>query len=203
MTISYPLSIPGTRFREFSLKPINATFRMQSPFSFAQDAQDWGGRAWQADAMLPPQSLSQARSWEAFFASLKGSYGTFLMGDCMASTPAGSAGGTPLVAGGGQTGEALDIDGAAINQTGWLLAGDYIQLGTGSSSRLYRVLADVDTNGSGAATIDIWPSLRSSPSDNATVIVSNTVGLFAMTDHSVRARSDGAYDVSFSALEAL
>ena len=203
MTISYPLTLPAGNFRSLSFRTRNATFREQSPFSYAQDAQDWGGRAWEVDAELVPLSQSQGRAWEAFFASLKGSYGTFLMGDPNAATPSGSAGGTPLVAGGGQTGETLNIDGAAINQTGWLLAGDYIQLGTGSSSQLYRVLADVDTNGSGAATIDIWPSLRSSPSDNATVIVSSTVGLFSITDHQISQTSMNQWRVSFSALEAL
>lgn len=203
MAITYPLTLPAGGFRNFSFTRRNATYRDESPFSFASDTQDWGGRAWSVSVETAPLSSAQGRAWEAFFSALKGPYGTFLMGDPCAATPAGSAGGTPLVAGGAQTGESLDIDGATISQTGWLLAGDFIQLGTGSSAELYQVVNDVDTNGSGAATIDIWPSLRTSPSNNASVIVTNTVGVFSLVDHQITRNSNNHYSVSFTAQEAL
>lgn len=57
---------------------------------------------------------------------------------------------------------------------------DYIQLGTGANSRIYRVLNNINTDASGNATLDIWPRLRRSPTDGDAVIVSNTKGVFRL-----------------------
>jgi hypothetical protein len=65
------------------------------------------------------------------------------------------------VKGAGQTGESLVTDGWLSNE---LKAGDFISIGT----RLHTVMADVTHTG-GTATISIYPPLRASPADNATV----------------------------------
>jgi hypothetical protein len=77
----------------------------------------------------------------------------------------------------------LVIDGATPSVTGWLKAGDYIQLGSAGTSRLHKVLQDVNSDGSGNVTLDIWPHLRSSPADNATVIISNPKGIFRLASN--------------------
>jgi hypothetical protein len=99
----------------------------------------------------------------------------------------------------------LNIDGLPASATGYLKAGDYIQLGTGATSRLYKVLEDVNSNGSGQATLNLWPDLRSSPANDATVVVSNAKGLFrlAQNDASWTIGNDGFYSITFSAVEAL
>ena len=60
----------------------------------------------------------------------------------------------------------LITDGWTPSQTGILLTGDYIQLGTGLASRLHKVLADVNSDGGGNATFDIWPSTSAAYSEN-------------------------------------
>lgn len=111
----------------------------------------------------------------------------------------------PFVNGVGQTGGELIIDGASPSESSYLKAGDYIQIGTGSSTNLYKVLSDVSTNESGQATIDIWPNLRSSPADNAPVVVANTVGRFRLkegvTQWSINEIS--SYGITFDCVEAL
>jgi hypothetical protein len=111
----------------------------------------------------------------------------------------------PFVDGAGQTGGELVIDGASPSESSYLKAGDYIQIGTGSSTNLYKVLSDVSTNESGQATIDIWPNLRSSPADNAPVVVANTVGRFrlkeSVTQWSINEIS--SYGITFDCVEAL
>ena len=102
-----------------------------------------------------------------------------LLGDPIGATPRGSASsapGTPVVNGASQTGDTLSIDGLPASATGYLKAGDYIQLGSGTGAQLYKVLDDVDSNASGEADLTIWPDLRSSPADDATVVVSNAKG---------------------------
>lgn len=111
----------------------------------------------------------------------------------------------PLVNGAGQTGNTLNIDGCSPNTIGWFAPGDYIQLGTGSGTQLYKVLTRVDTNNSGQATLDIWPNLRSSPADNASVVFTNTKGRFRLKDNITQWQINeiSSYGITFDCVEAL
>jgi len=64
---------------------------------------------------------------------------------------------------------------------------------------------DVDTDGSGAATINIWPPLISSPSDNASVIVSDAVCAFRLSSNVSTWSIDKAsiYGINFSGVQAI
>lgn len=168
----------------------NITFRMasqnaitQSPFTFKQQVLAHPGRRWEVDVTLPPMRHAAARQWLAWLAKLDGALNTFTIGDPMGCSPRGDGGGTPLVAGADQTGASLDVDGGPVSTTGWLLEGDYIQLGTGEDARLYMVTADADTDAGGAATLSLWPSITEAPADNATVTIENTVGAFRLVSN--------------------
>lgn len=185
----------------------NITFRMstrtalsESPFTFKQQVIAYPGRRWEVDVTLPPMKHADARQWLAWLAKLDGNINTFTLGDPLGATARGSAGGTPLVAGAAQTGASLDVDGCTLSTTGWLLEGDYIQLGTGASARLHMVTADVDTDGTGAATIPIWPEITTAPADNAPVIVSDTVAAFRLASSVSTWSADEAaiYGINFS-----
>lgn len=111
----------------------------------------------------------------------------------------------PLVNGASQTGGSLNIDGLSPNQTSVLLPGDYIQLGSGSSTQLYKVLTTTTTNASGQATVDIWPNLRSSPADNSAVTIINTKGRFRLKDNVTQwgINEISSYGITFDCVEAL
>jgi hypothetical protein len=96
----------------------------------------------------------------------------------------------------------LDVDGCTLSTTGWLLEGDYIQLGAGEDARLYMVTSDVDTDGAGAATIPIWPEITTAPADDAPVIVSDTVAAFRLASSVSTWSVDEAaiYGINFSGL---
>jgi len=49
--------------------------------------------------------------------------------------------------------------------------------------RLYKFINDVDANASGEATVDIWPSINTAPSDNDPIAILNTVGLFRLSSN--------------------
>lgn len=87
-----------------------------------------------------------------------------------------------LVNGAAQTGQDLVTDGWLANQTGILKAGDWFQLGTGSTARLYKMLVDANSDANGAATLTFWPKLRSSPADNAPINVSSPMGRFMLAE---------------------
>jgi len=111
----------------------------------------------------------------------------------------------PLVNGASQTGNVLNIDGCSPNVTGWFAPGDYIQLGSGSATQLYKVLTSVNTNNSGQASVDIWPNLRSSPADNSAVIFTNAKGKFRLKDNVTQwgINEISSYGITFDCVEAL
>ena len=203
---TYPISfLSHTRVRSAELRAINAVIYEMSPFTFAGQAQASSGQMWQADISLPPMKRSDAEQWIAWLVSLRGQFGTFTMGDHLGCTPRGVATGTPRVNGASQTGEELNIDGCTANVTGWLKAGDYIQLGSGATATLHKVLADVNTNASGETTLSLWPHIRSAPAYNATVVVTNTVGRWrlASNESSWSVNEMAIYGITFSAREAI
>lgn len=209
MAISYPLATPTNKtIQQVAFFARNTVAVSQSPFTYSQQVHKWSGQRWEADITLPPMARANAEEWISFLVSLKGSYGTFTLGDPSATTPRGTASlaaGSPVVKGASQTGDQLIIDGATANKTGYLLKGDYIQLGSGSTTRLYKVLDNVNTNGSGETTLTLFPDLRSSPSDNDTVVVTSARGLFRLNDNVVNWNVNEAsiYGITFGAVESL
>lgn len=209
MAITYPLSAPTNKApAAIRLIARNVVGVSVSPFTFKQQVYQYSGQRWEVDIQLPRMKREDAEQWVAFLMKLYGQTGTFLIGDPLGATPRGSAStaaGTPVVNGASQTGGTLSIDGLPTSETGYLLAGDYIQLGSGSTSQLYKVLNDVDTNGSGEADIDIWPNLRSSPADDAAVTVSNCKGHFRLASNETSWDIDyiATYGISFGGTEAL
>lgn len=206
MTITFPLPLPdATSIQEIEWTPHPIVGVTQSRFTGAQQAQAHQGKWWTVRAVLAPKTRDDAENWAGFFVSLNGSEGTFLFGDPHGATPRGSAAtapGTPLVDGAAQTGDQLAIKGAPNGATDYLKRGDWIQLGSGSSSRLYKILQDVSSDGGGDLTADIWPDLRSSPGDGDSVTVSNTVGVFRLTQGApYQINREHLYAQQFGAIE--
>ena len=205
MAISYPLSLPTqSAIAKIRLTATDIVGISQSPFTAAQQVYKYPGQFWEADVTLPPMKRADAEYWVAFLLKLNGPYGTFLLGDPLGATARGIATGTPVVNGGSQTGNELVTDGWTTSQTGILKAGDYIQLGSGATAQLYKILDDANSDGSGNATFTIWPSLRSSPADNATITVSSPKGVFRLTTlPSWDIDEASIYGLTFGAREAL
>lgn len=203
MAISYPLTIPSTPgFRVFNMLHDVGTAKASNPFTGQTQVQEYAKKKFLIEAQLPPMERSTAEAWRAFLAKLSGPKGTFLIGDPLAKQPRGVATGTPLVNGASQTGQSLITDGWTPSTTGILLAGDYIQIG----QRLYVILIDADSDGSGNATLDIFPNLRESPADNETIYTINTTGLFRLSRATVTVSGtdeERVFDIGFSAEEAI
>lgn len=182
MTISYPLTTPSSPSpSRVEIEPVFVIASHQSVFTLSAEYFEHYGQQWQMNVQLPPMQRADAEEWIAWMLSLNGSYGTFLMGDISGQTPRGSLGGTPLVDGAHST---LGVK--EISTKGWsastsvLLKGDYIQLGTSSNARIYKSLKDVTSDGSGDATIDIFPRLKIALTDEQSIITSNTVGVWRL-----------------------
>lgn len=198
MSVTFPLSFPtATGLVDVAIWGRQLSGVTEAPFSGAEQIQEHQLARWRAEFSLPPMTRQEAMPWRSFFQKQRGRVGTFLMGDPMGTAPLGAAAaapGTPQVDGGGQSGLTLAIKTGLGNVSGWLLEGSWLSLGTGSARRLYTVTNDV-TLASGNATIDIWPRLRSAPSNNDTVYLTNTTGLFRLVsdEHGFSIGRDGLY----------
>lgn len=207
MAITYPIEFPTATkaISSIDVRATNAVAFGRSPFTFSGQTFVYPGQMWLADVKLKPMKRSDAEQWISWLVSLRGMLGTFLLDYPTGATARGNPSGTPLVNGAGQTGGTLAIKGATPSITGWLKAGDYIQLGSAGTARLHKVLADANSNGSGNVTVDIWPHLRSSPVNSSTVIVSNAKGLFRLStnEQSWSINEAAIYGISFPAMEAV
>jgi len=204
---TYPLTFPSVGIVNSTFGLVRSTTSNRSPFSFRQQVYDFGGSMWRGDVEFKPMLNSDAASVKAFLADLQGQYGTFLYGDpdYLAVGARGSLGGTPLVNGAGQTGNTLAIDGASLSVTNWIRKGDYFQLGTGTSARLYMITEDANSNGSGEVTLTFQPALRSSPADNQAVTITGAKGLMRLASNTAEWSSNyrPIYGVRISYVEAI
>ena len=182
---SFPLVSP----EPFGLASVRWTARSndaygRNQFTLALIKQIFDGRMWEGTVTVLPQNEADGRALTAWLTALRRTgtnAGTFLLGDPSASEPLGSAKdtpGTPIVSGAGQTGEVLNVSGLPNNVTGYLLAGDYIQIGTGVTARLKKVIDDVESNHNGFATMGLWPPMRVAPVNGSVITVSTPKGLF-------------------------
>ena len=190
-----------TGLATFNLTPQTRIATSQSPFSYKRQVLTYPGQRWAVSASIPMLNRDSADIWRAFFTRLNGGEHTFLLGDPLSSTAKGEAGGTPLINGTLAVGASIvTIDGTTTSQSNWLMAGDYIQIGTGENARLYMVVANASTNGSGEASVSIWPNLQIAPSDNDAVIVSSPQGCFFLEGAPTFETDDNSFTrVSFTA----
>ena len=194
MALTYPLSTPTTiGIESIELRAVNAVAVSQSPFTYKQQVISHGGQKWEASVTIPSVHRDKAAEWKALLVGLKGQVGTFLLGDPDYATPQGTVSSCTL------TGNAGD-ESVSVVMTGTLKAGDYVQLGSGSSAKLHQVLLDQDGDGN----LEIWPSLRSDYTD-ATVTFNNPKGVFRLSNNvtSWSINNASIYGISFEAVEAL
>jgi hypothetical protein len=194
MALSYPLATPTSiGIESIELRAVNAVATSQSPFTYKQQVISHGGQKWEASVNIPSVHRDKAAQWKAMLVGLKGQRGTFLLGDPDYVTPQGTVSACTL------TGSAGD-ETVTVVMTGTLLAGDYIQLGSGSSAKLHQVLLDQDGDGS----LEIWPALRSDYTGE-TVIFNAPKGVFRLATNisSWSINNASTYGISFEAVEAL
>jgi hypothetical protein len=194
LAITYPLSTPTSiGIESIELRAVNAVATSQSPFTYKQQIVSHTGQRWEASISIPPVHRDKAAQWKAMLTALKGSVGTFLLGDPDYATPQGTVSSCTL------TGSAGD-ETVTVVMTGSLLAGDYIQLGTGSTSRLHQVLVDQTGDGS----LEIWPALRDDYT-TAAVTFNSPKGVFRLSSNmtSWSINNASTYGISFDAVEAI
>ena len=186
MTIIYPLSLPDGKMTRVTLRVRRAQGVAESPFTLSQQVQSWTGARWELEAELPIKSRADADAWIAFKGQLRGRVGTFLAGDPGATSPRGTWAGTPVahVAGSPTVGlsAAIILPVRGFTNGATVKAGDYFQLGSGLTSRMYRNLTDQTAGASGQLNLDIEPPLNIDATDGQTLTTSSCKSLFRLAD---------------------
>lgn len=206
MAISFPLSLPVVRgASRMTIRASSTAGVSESPFTGEQQVQVHQREVWAMDFEVPPMDRADAEEWiGGLLLALNGREGTFLAGDPLGILARGTwAGGSPLVNGGSQTGKTLAIDGLSAAVTA--KPGDWAQLGSAGSTRLHKVTALCTANGSGQMNLELWPRLRSSPADNATLTIASAKGIWRLASNTREWSIERAkkYGLAFSAVEAI
>jgi hypothetical protein len=208
MTITYPLDLPSSaaRYVQATIGMDSAVGMAESPFTYQGQTQVHPGQRWRLRLVLAPMRGRAFSDWLGWFGSLNGREGTFLAFDSALCRPFGAATGTPLVDGGGNAAgsRVLTTKGWTPGVTGILRRGDRFQLGSGSTARLHMVTKAAASDGAGKASLDIWPSLRAAPADNAPLVTLNPKTQFQLVSNAQDfERAGGRYAVTLDAMEAL
>jgi hypothetical protein len=204
MAIAYPVNLPSRAPARLVFRAIDVVGVDDSPLTLQQTVYEWEGDRWELDVEVPPmQNRAHAEAWVAFLLKLRGRRGTFLAGH---SGYAGARGtwsaGAPQVNGAAAAKlRTLPIKNLAAGATG--KEGDWLQLGAGSSSRLHKLLQDFTADGSGNASIEIWPATRAAYSNGDAITLAAPKGLFRLASNAREWSIELAqiYGLRFSAVE--
>jgi hypothetical protein len=206
MALSYPLTFPTTKVAvDISLSANSRVGESHSPFTEESQVYAHAGMLFAAAVSLPPMVRADAEDYVAFLLGLNGVEGTFLMaGDPINTSPRGTWAGSPKVLNAHAAGvRSITMDGFTAGAT--VKNGDWFQSGTGSSSRLHKVVKDATADGAGLLTLEVWPSTRAALADNDTFTTASPKGVWRLASNERRWDIGRAqkYGISFNCREAL
>jgi len=206
MALNYPLTLPASpTFSRMVFHANSAVGLSASPFTFAQQVYENQGEMWEADVELPPMQRADAEAWIGFLLGLNGRRGTFFMGDPVGTSPRGTWGGGSPVVNGNQSAGVKTVSIRGVDGLTWK-AGDWFQLGSGSATRLHRIVQDGSQVGSPqVGDLEIWPRTRAALSDGQALTLSSAKGIWRLSDNKRSWSMEIAqvYGIAFSAMEAL
>lgn len=197
MSVSYPVDFPTALTESFiqkmSMRIVNSTAVQESPYTYNQKVNHFGGARWEAEVTLRPLSHSEALRFKAFFASLRGRLGTFMLGN-----PLDVAGSNDTLS--METLGAIGDDTITVTVTGFNMeAGQTFQFG----NHLYMMFLSVDSGVT--ATRAITPPLRSNISADQDAVLDEPKGKWRLSSNVFEFDIDkaGMYSFTFSCVEAL
>jgi hypothetical protein len=148
--------LPLTLVSSLERRLVTSVAEARSPFTGTSQIQDWGASWWEYQIEMAVTQGAKARRLSAFFTALGGLRGRFRFPDPSIEVP--------VAVGNAYVTEAQVAGASTLKTAGWglgLRAGDFFQLGSDATARLYQVTADIVPLGS-EAVISFVPPLRAS-----------------------------------------
>ena len=194
---SYPIDMPPGNIANIIISQQSAQQVAESPRNFTRHVLDFGGERWRFQITIQRGTYQDTAPWRAFFGKMRGSRGTCYINPYGAGGAAQLGewnkandeimGGLPAIR--VKTGQVIDDHRitltTALRLDNVFKAGDYIQLGQGSNSRIHMVTDDISITGQDT-TINLWPApnanLSSASMSERVVTVSNPRGVFYFRD---------------------
>ncbi len=180
-----PETFPSLTPRDSQFGLLTNTQSFINPLGGTVQTMELPGARWQLSMNFGPLNEADAAVMKAFLVKLMGASGRFYYGDplYLKDGPRGVATGTPVVDGGSQTGSSLDISGFSNSVTNIVRAGDYLHFDNSAGGREMKMItADANSDGSGDATVSIYPPIRTSPSNAASVVITNAMAQMMLVD---------------------
>jgi hypothetical protein len=140
-----------------------------------------GPPRWQLSMAAPSNGLQLANAsiWEALLLQLRGGVNHMSAWDIARPLPRGSCRGTMTLNGAHSAG-AVSLSISVTGQTGLtLLMGDWLQVGTGLTGQLFKVMADA-TAGASTIVVTVEPPMRIGMSDATAVNYTNALCHYKM-----------------------
>jgi hypothetical protein len=122
----------------------------------------FGPPRWAMTLVCPPAlAVADAATWEVMLLQLRGRINHLAAYDPARPAPRGTMRGTMTLSGSHTAGATSVVVTAGAGQASTtLLSGDWLQIGSGLTGQLVKVVADATANGSGVITLTTEPPLR-------------------------------------------
>lgn len=167
----WPTSPPPNQIKLSSVYPT----LVSTSQSLKQQVRSRGGQRWKFEFAYTNLTRQQIAPIRAFVLALRGQFNicTFAMPSSIFDTAQGTWPGVPKVNGANQVGRSILAKGFTATQTGVAIADDFLQFA--SDPKVYGVVANANSDGSGNATLSIEPALMQSPADSSNLVFGTSV----------------------------
>lgn len=200
MSGAFPTS---PKFRTLNFQNNRPTLMNQS-ISGRRSVRQIGSQYFTFSVSMPPLDEDDAMDVFAFLQKQKGSFETFTIQLPTQNRGADKTNTSVKVVGAHNTTDStISLDGFTASTTGVLKAGDLIKFN--GHSKVYMIQADVNSDGSGAATISIEPNLVEALADNEVVTMNQPSFTVYLPSEEILYATDPTsfYSISFDVREVI
>tara|TARA_R100000951_G_scaffold883_2_gene2696 strand:+ start:2136 stop:2741 length:606 start_codon:yes stop_codon:yes gene_type:complete len=200
MSGAFPTS---PKFRTLNFQNNRPTLMNQS-ISGRRSVRQIGSQYFTFSVSMPPLDEDDAMDVFAFLQKQKGSFETFTIQLPTQNRGADKTNTSVKVVGAHNTTDStISLDGFTASTTGVLKAGDLIKFN--GHSKVYMIQADVNSDGSGAATISIEPNLVEALADNEVVTMNQPSFTVYLPSEDILYATDPTsfYSISFDVREVI
>ena len=157
-----PVTLPSGYVTEWSVRPALQATEAASAFGTNRQRFHRAGQHWAVELKLQPMLPADARQWLKADTQTDTVLWSIPQSDFVAANE-----GSPRIAGAGQLGSTLNVDGVTSGYD--IPAGAFVSIVTNGRRYLYRIEEDATADAGGAAVLSIFPMLRVPPNDNDVV----------------------------------
>jgi hypothetical protein len=170
----------GLRIASCTIGQVRYDMMETSDATGHQAARLFGPARWRMSITShPAMTQADAVIWESLVLRLRGGINHLAIGDPVRKVPRGTMRGTLTLSAQAAAGETtLSITGGAGQASKTLLAGDWLQVGTGLSAQLFKVVTDATANGSGVISVTVEPPVRATFASSTAVAWSSPIAHF-------------------------